>query len=422
MRKNGESQTISNLAIGMVQFLLLAAPVTAQIPCEYDVQIIASPLDCGLGTVNTFGLGLNEHGDVVGYYRCPLWNHTEAFLWTAEGGFVTLQRPQGVSSVNALDINDDGVICGTLMMSGLGSRGFVYEKGEWTIIEPVVPDSGGWSSAAAINNAGTVVGQRSITEKLGPQNAYIWSAEKGFTDLGVMNGPNSGATSVSENGLVAGWTGTGILNETFLWQRGEITILGSVPDGITSIPSAITDGSVIVGWGHIPKDGFPFGFAQAFRWASQEYQMLGTLPDHLHSASLDSSIKTELIVGVSWVVEGVPNVSHGFIWDEGFMTNLDDLLPSLSGVSTRSAAAITNTGQIIADGTDSENNAVVLLLTPIEPPPGDLDGDCAVGVSDLLMLLANWGPCKNCDDCRADLDGDCSVGVKDLLILLGNWG
>ncbi len=54
--------------------------------------------------------------------------------------------------------------------------------------------------------------------------------------------------------------------------------------------------------------------------------------------------------------------------------------------------------------------------------PGDLDGDGTVGVSDLLILLASWGPCADCEDCGADLDGNCIVGVSDLLILLGNWG
>ncbi len=54
--------------------------------------------------------------------------------------------------------------------------------------------------------------------------------------------------------------------------------------------------------------------------------------------------------------------------------------------------------------------------------PGDLNGDGVVGVADLLILLANWGPCADCDDCPADLDGNCTVGVSDLLILLVNWG
>ncbi|MEE9295662.1 MAG: integrin alpha [Phycisphaerae bacterium] len=47
----------------------------------------------------------------------------------------------------------------------------------------------------------------------------------------------------------------------------------------------------------------------------------------------------------------------------------------------------------------------------------DLDGNGAVGVSDLLSLLASWGPCKGCP---ADFDGN--VGVSDLLTLLANWG
>ena len=65
-------------------------------------------------------------------------------------------------------------------------------------------------------------------------------------------------------------------------------------------------------------------------------------------------------------------------------------------------------------------NSVTLLVGPVIP--GDIDGDGIVGVSDLLFLLGNWGPCADCNDCPADLDGDCSVGVADFLILLANWG
>ena len=61
-------------------------------------------------------------------------------------------------------------------------------------------------------------------------------------------------------------------------------------------------------------------------------------------------------------------------------------------------------------------------LGPTAPTLGDIDIDGTVGVSDLLALLGNWGPCDSCHFCPADLDGDCLVGVPDLLILLGNWG
>jgi hypothetical protein len=48
----------------------------------------------------------------------------------------------------------------------------------------------------------------------------------------------------------------------------------------------------------------------------------------------------------------------------------------------------------------------------------DLDGDCAVGVNDLLAVLAAWGPCESCPE---DLDGDGLVGLDDLLRILGDW-
>jgi plastocyanin len=53
---------------------------------------------------------------------------------------------------------------------------------------------------------------------------------------------------------------------------------------------------------------------------------------------------------------------------------------------------------------------------------GDLNGDGVVDVSDLLILLAAWGPCPQSGDCIADLNGDGAVDVSDLLILLANWG
>lgn len=70
----------------------------------------------------------------------------------------------------------------------------------------------------------------------------------------------------------------------------------------------------------------------------------------------------------------------------------------------------------------TSGDVVAVLLTPIEVP-GDLDGDCIVGVLDLLSLLGAWGPCEQpCPPaCTADIDGDCNVGVLDLFTVLANW-
>jgi hypothetical protein len=54
-----------------------------------------------------------------------------------------------------------------------------------------------------------------------------------------------------------------------------------------------------------------------------------------------------------------------------------------------------------------------------QPCPADLDGDGIVGFTDLLEVLAKWGPCGGC---VADIDHDGFVGFTDLLEVLSKWG
>ncbi|MCH8151473.1 MAG: hypothetical protein IH830_03755 [Planctomycetes bacterium] len=397
---------------------LCVLPGHAHAQCQYDVTILQFPIDCGIGTVITSGLSLNEDGAVVGSYKCPISKYSQGFLWTAEGGFVGLDPPPGVIEVILTDINDQGVICGTMIVADIGKRGFVYDHGVWTVLPPVVDMLGTWSSAAAISNAGVVVGQRSITENLNPQNAYIWSADEGFTDLGVMKGPNSAATAISEAGLVAGWSGSAYYSNGlgFLSNQGRVTMLGPIPDGLTSTPWALSEDTTVVGFGEIPMDGFPSGVPRAFLWRNAEFTMLGTLPDHLVSGAYDIRSEPLQIVGFSKYVDGNPNISHGFIWQTGAMRDLNSLVQTEPGIVIRSAGAINSGGVIVANGSGPQG-VVTFLLTPVESPVGDLDADCEVGILDLLILLAAWGEAGS----PADLNNDGLVGILDLLTLLANW-
>ena len=74
---------------------------------------------------------------------------------------------------------------------------------------------------------------------------------------------------------------------------------------------------------------------------------------------------------------------------------------------------------VVGTGTNpqGETEAWIVRLTLV---PADLDGDGEVGVPDLLLLLAQWGPCP--PTCLGDINGDGSVNVPDLLTLLANWG
>ena len=80
--------------------------------------------------------------------------------------------------------------------------------------------------------------------------------------------------------------------------------------------------------------------------------------------------------------------------------------------------AISHAGVIACTATDGRRNFAV-RLTPLDPPAGDVTGDCRVDFRDLLTVLSEWGSCTYC---IADLDGDGAVGPADLMIVLATWG
>ncbi len=71
---------------------------------------------------------------------------------------------------------------------------------------------------------------------------------------------------------------------------------------------------------------------------------------------------------------------------------------------------------ILLGEVDDDNNGVPDSCQGCE---GDFDGDNAVGVSEVLAVIDNWGICVNC---VADINGDDIVDVTDLLYIVGHWG
>ena len=409
---------ITGLAAGL---LAGSNGANAQPACGYKVTIIQTPVDCGFGFDITTGLGLNDDGAVVGFYWCSGWEHKEAFVWTAEGGFVTLERPQGVSSAIAVDINDEGIICGTVAVSGLGTRGFIYgyEGDEFTILD--IPPGGNWSEARAINSTGEIVGfWGDIVNGPFPQ-AFIWRDGKTIDIHPDFGTPRSAASDINANLQATGWMGSSILTDAraFIWDDGKVNELPLVPNGVTAKGRAINERGHVTGEGRVFLDDGKTMAVQSFLWADNQITDLGTLPETTFTRARDIDCQNR-IVGYghnAGLVDLAP-----FIWQDGVMTNINDLLPSDSELTVYWAGAINNAGQITGSAANQNHDPVAFILTPIEPPTGDLDGDCEVGVVDLLILLGTWGPCDNCEDCPSDLNADCVVGVADLLILLANWG
>lgn len=93
----------------------------------------------------------------------------------------------------------------------------------------------------------------------------------------------------------------------------------------------------------------------------------------------------------------------------------DALAPGSGPVVVYSDSSLFLYEALIENEVVFKNTVAYLILCD-----GDLDSDGSVGVSDLLLVLAQWGPCPPA--CFADVDGDNAVGILDLLLLLAQWG
>ena len=80
--------------------------------CQYSVTVVQAPACRITGPPPGTPFGISAAGAIAGRYQQCLASDTEAFTWTAAGGFLTLPRPAASQGAQALAINDAGQIVG----------------------------------------------------------------------------------------------------------------------------------------------------------------------------------------------------------------------------------------------------------------------------------------------------------------------
>jgi probable HAF family extracellular repeat protein len=163
-----------------------------------------------------------------------------------------------------------------------------------------------------------------------------------LTELDLLPGGTNGQTSsISANGLIAGWSENGLLDSTglpvgrpVLWTKdGKIVDLGTVPGGREGLSTAVNNRGEVVGFSDndvayaFSMVGFPTQ-TRAFLWQSGTVRDLGTLggPD-----ALASNLNERGQVAGQSYTNSTPNVTTGvptqdpFLWENGKMTDLGTL-------------------------------------------------------------------------------------------------
>ena len=359
-------------------------------------------IDLGtLGGNYSVATGVNDQGQVCGYSSLPPNNFpTHAFLWS--GTMIDLGVLGGYFSY-AEAVNNLGQVVGKS-----NGEGFLWENGVMMDMDTPYGQS---SEANDINILAQITGRKN-------SHAYIW--EDGDWDMLEVWPACSWSVGygINDSGQVAGSISCSQTSRAVLWDNGKAINLGVYPGDYHSWAYDINNQSQIVGASRdVPGN-------HAVLWDGEEIIDLGVG---------DGSLSQALAINdagqiVGWFGDGYENYTHrAFFWEDGVMTDLNELIPEDAGLLLKEAYDINLSGQIVGWGLNSEGFGHAFLLDPCIG--ADLDCDGSVGAADLAQLLGNWGPCPEpctpgdpAQTCPADFDGDCAVEAFDLAILLGSWG
>jgi probable HAF family extracellular repeat protein len=209
-----------------------------------------------LGGPDSFGLTVNEQGQIIGFsFTNSTPNPTtgiptvDPFLW--QDGRMTDVGTLGGTFGFGNAVNNGGQVVGFSDVAGdLTNHAFFWDRGALTDIGTL---GGNNSGANWINNAGQVVGTADLAD--GTHHAFIW--RKGtMTDLGtIANDPCSDGFYLNALGQAIGISTdcNGTILHTFLWENGSMVDLSAqvLPgSGFTDVePVVINDRGEIVGNG-----------------------------------------------------------------------------------------------------------------------------------------------------------------------------
>lgn len=301
-----------------------------------------------LGGAVTKGFGINESGQIVGVSQSG--SQMYAFLW--DDGTMTNLGALGAYGSWAYDINDAGqVVGGSYVGTEFHAHAFLWQNGAMQDLGTL---GGPDSYAFGINSAGDAVGSACCVPDSYITHAVMWGSG-GITDLGDLDPlwPNTSiAYGINDAGQIVGQSTTSDplqLSHGFLWQNGSMQDLGTL-GGDHSEAWGINENGQVVGLAKL-ADNTTF---HAILWDGA-LQDLGALT-FTNSIAWDINDKGQVVGTLQ-----TGQTSHAFVWADGQMQDLNNLIPANSGWVLQEARAINNKGKITGFGTINGQTRAFLL-------------------------------------------------------------
>jgi probable HAF family extracellular repeat protein len=317
-------------------------------------RLVPSYVVTDLGTLggrSSQAHGISPSGLVVGYAETSA-HEQHAFLYQ-DGVMSDLGTLGGTSSV-AYAVNDAGQVAGYSQTAAGDTHAFLYSDGVMTDLGTL---GGRTSLALGINQSGQVTGVADLASS-GVAHAFIYTPGVGMQDLGTLGGSYSEGRAINDSGQVAGTSATGQgLSPAFLYSDGMMSSLGVIEGGTHSIAYGLNNLGQAVGTAYNAAT-----VQRAFLYtADSGMQDIGTLGGASGQAFAINDFGQ--VVGVA-TLQG-DRVAHAFIYQDGTMADLNDLIPPGSGWGLSQAFSINNAGAIVGDGTNPNGDGHAFLLTPV---------------------------------------------------------
>jgi len=398
----------STWLLGVLLLLLGAAPYAAG-QCYYTYeQLPEPPPGWFFGAVD-----MNELGHVAALMQNG-GDFTRAAFWSPETGIRLVPKPPGIRSMEVGGLNDHDVICGQ-MTGSAGRFGFLWDRATDQVTFIDLPEGAERVEMNAINNANYVAATLYFWEPpFAP--AVSWYDGAFHSVSAEIEAETAHAYANNELRETAGDYGDDYWNiaRGFVADGSDLAWLPHPQELTITFPEDMSNNGYFAGRGTTAPSGDPDFAYRGVVWDPGGGAYVLSPPRRIRDVYIKDVNDSGRAVGFTYGENGMgaPPLT-ALMWQQGVQSDLNTLVPGLSGLYM--VSAINDRGQIQASG-----SAGAFVLSPVWLP-GDLTGDCHVSVEDLILVLSNFGQPQGSFP-RGDVDLDGDVDLSDLTILLAHWG